>query len=152
MQSNDKQILTIPPEEFWTPDIHISDTAGDYSMKNTQHNIRWHDKKVQFRYLGYVTFRCPMYFEKYPFDKNTCQFAMHLAKKDTDHDKMKLIDRSNGSIFDGGSSISIAAYDVQTRPKQETNKIVIDIALVRKTDMVNLYLPSTLPVIMSWIR
>ena len=152
MQSSDKHLLPIPPEEFWTPDIHISDASGDYSMKNIEHHVRLYNKEVQFKYLGFVTFRCRMNFDRYPFDNNKCQFAMHLAKKDTDHNKMKLIDKTNGSIFDSDSSISIAEYDVQTRHKQVTNKIVIDISLVRTTDMVNLFLPSTLPVIMSWIR
>ena len=146
------QILPIPAEEFWTPAIQISNTAGDYSMKNIEYHLRWSNKEVQFKYLGYVTFRCPMNFEKYPFDENNCQFMMHLQKQYTESNKMKLIDVLNGSIFDADTSISIAEYDVKTRHKQVPNKLVIDISLQRTTDMVNLFLPSTLPVIMSWIR
>ena len=152
LQSSDMKILPIPSEEFWTPAIQISNTAGDYSMKNIEYHLRWSNKKVQFKYLGYVTFRCPMNFEKYPFDENNCQFVMHLQKKYTESNKMKLIDVLNGSIFDADTSISIAEYDVKTRHKQVPNKLVIDISLQRTTDMVNLFLPSTLPVIMSWIR
>ena len=146
------QILPIPAEEFWTPAIQISNTAGDYSLKNIEYHLKWSNKEVQFKYLGYVTFRCPMNFEKYPFDKNNCEFVMHLQKKYTESNKMKLIDVLNGSIFDADTSISIAEYDVKTRHKQVPNKLVIDISLQRTTDMVNLFLPSTLPVIMSWIR
>ena len=140
---------------LWTPNLEVMSTF-DQNLKSVGGYIKWKVKRLYKIYLAKITLSCPMEFDQFPFDSQICQFQMF--SHGTKNDSLIIINESKNHIVTSSMSkynVTIVKLNESELISRRNNSIAgFKIMFQRKTKMylVSMYLPSTLFVIISWIR
>ena len=150
-------MFPISTDGLWTPNLNIIGQI-DQNLINEGSYIKWKVKQLHKKYLAKINLSCPMDFDQFPFDSQTCQFQMRIPG--TRIDTLIIVDQSKNekiasSISDYNAYIvPLNEYEWITKNNHSISIVGFNITLERRIriHLVSVYLPSTLFVFISWIR
>merc|ERR1719282_1861211 len=152
-------------KELWVPNIFIYNLKT-YKVLNVLSKLAglWIDteKKVLYSQATHITFICPMRFDKFPLDTQTCKFR--VGSYSYDSSKLLFITKNAGYSSGGTNSIALD-YDISITTLAPEDSVLdygalgnfslsgFEMVLTRyvSTYIITYYLPSGLFVIVSWI-
>ncbi|WAQ99081.1 GLRA1-like protein [Mya arenaria] len=149
-------------DDVWVPDPYIVN-----EKKSEFHNVATPNKLIHIYSNGTVqfsarvtgTFFCPMYLQKYPFDKQTCKLELEIGHT---LQTMKFV--WSEDMVSQADNIHLLQYELShvhsygcEKSYYGTEKypcVGVRLFLVRKYmyHVVQVYLPSLLIVLMSWVN
>jgi len=153
-------------KDLWLPNIFI------YNLKTfkvidvlSKLSGLWidRDKKVLYSQATQITIMCPMRFDKFPFDTQTCKFR--VGSYSYDMSKMHFITKNAGYASLGRHGRPVLDYDISTNTLAAEDSILnygalgnfslagFEMVLNRhvSTYMITFFIPSGLFVIVSWM-
>jgi len=152
-------------KDLWVPNIFIYNLKT-YKVIDVLSKLAglWidTDKNVLYSQATHITFICPMRFDKFPLDTQTCKFSVGSYS----YDSSKLLFMTNTYGYSSKESNSIALdYDIKIGPLKPQDAVLdygalgnfslagFEMVLTRyvSTYIITYYLPSGLFVIVSWI-
>ena len=128
-------------------------------MKISQLRVDQNTKIISTKNMGLVTFGCPMNFSSYPHDTQICTFQ--IFENENDNTTLILVD--NTTTILQVSTLNKYNLEITKMQKNEYSSFLVKrgrsligykLTLQRKSQMyfASAYLPSTIFVIVSWIR
>ncbi len=153
-------------KDMWLPNIFIYNLKT-YKVIDVLNKLAglWiaADKTVLYSQATHITFICPMRFDKFPLDTQTCKFQ--VGSYSYDDSIMRFVTAAAGySASKGGNSIALD-YAINITPLKKSDSVFLggslgnfslagfEMVLHRyvSTYIITYYLPSGLFVIVSWI-
>jgi len=152
-------------KDLWVPNIFIYNLKT-YKVIDVLSKLAglWidTDKNVLYSQATHITFICPMRFDKFPLDTQTCKFS--VGSYSYDSSKLLFVTKNYGYSSKESNSIALD-YDIKINALQPTDAILdygalgnfslagFEMVLTRyvSTYIITYYLPSGLFVIVSWI-
>ena len=142
--------------EVWTPEIQFTHAYNNPIITKPMpaRLIDPTNNIIQQRYRAHVTFRCDMNFDDFPFDTQVCQFVMFLLEDDITLNDTSTNEVLNTHIIKYNVRMKKSTMFTSLRGSIKWPMIGFNITLVRKPKMflVATYLPSTIFVVISWMR
>jgi len=150
-------------KELWVPNIFIYNLKT-YKVIDVLSKLAglWIDteKNVLYSQATHITFICPMRFDKFPLDTQTCRFR--VGSYSYDSSKLLFITKNYGYSSKDANSIALD-YDIQINPLSPEDAVLdygqlgnfslagFEMVLTRyvSTYIITYYLPSGLFVIVS---
>ena len=128
-------------------------------MKISQLRVDQDTKIISTKNMGLVTLGCPMDFNHYPHDTQTCTFQ--IFEDENDNKTLILVDNTTAILQ--VSTLNKYNLEIAKMQSNEYSRFLIKrgksligykLTLQRKAQMyfASAYLPSTIFVIVSWIR
>ncbi|XP_052792417.1 glycine receptor subunit alpha-2-like isoform X2 [Mya arenaria] len=153
-------------EKLWVPDLYFPNEKRAY-----YHNVLMPNKMLRVYKGGDVTYStrlsitlsCPMDFRHYPFDKQTCKIEIESFSYNDGNIQLKWSNSSDGPVFLDKSTEHMPQFEViaiSTRNFSATRRdlgnhscLVVEFTLARNIGyyLVQMYIPSFLVVMLSWI-
>jgi len=152
-------------KDLWVPNIFVYNLKT-YKVIDVLSKLAglWidTDKNVLYSQATHITFICPMRFDKFPLDTQTCKFRVGSYS----YDSSKLLFTTNSFGYSSKETNSIALdYDIQIVALKPQDAVLdygplgnfslagFEMVLTRyvSTYIITYYLPSGLFVIVSWI-
>jgi len=152
-------------KDLWLPNIFIYNLKT-YKVIDVLSKLAglWidTDKNVLYSQATHITFICPMRFDKFPLDTQTCKFR--VGSYSYDSSKLLFITKNAGYSSGGTNSIALD-YDISITTLAPEDSVLdygalgnfslsgFEMVLTRyvSTYIITYYLPSGLFVIVSWI-
>jgi len=152
-------------KDLWLPNIFIYNLKT-YKVIDVLSKLAglWidTDKNVLYSQATHITFICPMRFDKFPLDTQTCKFR--VGSYSYDSSKLLFITKNAGYSSGGTNSIALD-YDISITTLAPEDSVLdygalgnfslsgFEMVLTRyvATYIITYYLPSGLFVIVSWI-
>lgn len=154
-------------EKLWVPDIYFPNEKNAY-----YHNVLMANKMLRIYRGGDVTYTtrlsltlsCPMNFRNYPFDKQTCKIILEsfsynegnivLNWLNVTGQKPVILDNSTNQM----PQFEVLAVDPKVMKHERPDlgnhsRLVVEFTLARNIGyyLVQMYIPSVLVVMLSWI-
>jgi len=152
-------------KELWVPNIFIYNLKT-YKVIDVLSKLAglWIDTdgNIMYSQATHITFICPMRFDKFPLDTQTCRFR--VGSYSYDSSKLLFLTKNYGYSSKETNSIALD-YDIEIKPLSPEDAILdygplgnfslagFEMVLTRyvSTYIITYYLPSGLFVIVSWI-
>ena len=140
--------------KVWTPRLKIREAVSDKEPKRLEKiQILSSSKTIIVNQDVMEKLTCPMDFDKFPFDIQTCDFSMFDALNHAN--TLVFVDKTK---YENG--ISASKYNVEVERLNYTSgwkghsMIGFNLILTRTTHiyLASIYLPSVMFVVMSWLR
>ncbi|XP_037772657.1 glutamate-gated chloride channel alpha-like [Penaeus monodon] len=118
----------------------IDEVAGLWLMRNLT---------LYLSFLVMVTVDCPMRFQAYPFDVQNCSLAM--TSYEYNQEELSLFWLAEGVSFSHQLTDQLPGYDLLLLPEVvTTHRWCHDCILGTAPNLLNVYVPSALFVVVSW--
>ena len=139
--------------QIWTPRLKIREEVSEKPPKRLEKMKLMKSKIIFVNQEVMKKLTCPMDFDKFPFDIQTCNFSMFDALNHAN--TLVFVDKTK---YENG--ISASKYNVKVERLNYTSgwkghsMIGFNLILTRTTHiyLASIYLPSAMFVVMSWLR
>lgn len=164
VKTGPKDEVNVSPESLkyiWYPELEIYglEKFGRQRVLKEMSGVRIRRNKTIHYELGVrITISCRMMFDDYPLDAHTCQFQVGSY-----YDTNKTVKCSSEYVYDESRQRSLQHFiEFEPLPEKDTSVVLpsgayaacgFQIRLVRKTMqfLVQVYLPSFMFVVVSWV-
>jgi len=164
VKTGPKDEVNVSPESLkyiWYPELEIYglEKFGRQRVLKEMSGVRIRRNKTIHYELGVrITISCRMMFDDYPLDAHTCQFQVGSY-----YDTNKTVKCSSEYVYDESRQRSLQHFiEFEPLPEKDTSVVLpsgayaacgFQIRLVRKTMqyLVQVYLPSCMFVVVSWV-
>lgn len=153
-------------EKLWVPDLYFPNEKRAY-----YHNVLMPNKMLRIYKGGDVsystrlsmTLSCPMDFRNYPFDTQTCKIIIESFSYNDGNIILAWTNNSKGPILLDENTRSMPQFEVLSVDTKEFSAarrnlgnhsgLVVEFKLARNVGyyLVQMYIPSVLVVVLSWI-